>query len=72
MFYTKLLDVMRSPELIKYVTKSLEAHVMTTRAGHVKEQVWVVKRDMFIKEKERAKKEIKDEKKKKEKRGKFE
>jgi len=45
---------------------------MTTRAGHVKEQVWVVKRDMFIKEKERAKKEIKDEKKKKEKRGKFE
>ena len=54
LFY-KLLDLIRSPELIKMVTGELDEHVVKDRDRHIKEQIWVVKRKMFLDQTEQAK-----------------
>lgn len=47
MFY-KLIDLVRSPELIKTITKECDEHVNRNRDRHIKEQVWVVKRKIYL------------------------
>ena len=61
MTYAKLLDIVRSPELIKFVTKNMDDHIMKNRDKQIKEQVWVVKRDLFVEEQEKIKKKEKEE-----------
>ena len=63
MTYAKLLDIIRSPELIKFVTKNMDEHFIKNRDKHIKEQVWVVKRDLFVEEQEKIKKKEKEEEK---------
>lgn len=63
--YVKLIDLMRSPELIKHITKSFDDHSQNVRDNHIKEQVWVVKRDLFIEENRQLKKKLSQKKKSK-------
>ena len=63
MTYAKLLDIIRSPELIKFVTKNMDEHFIKNGDKHIKEQVWVVKRDLFVEEQEKIKKKEKEEEK---------
>lgn len=57
--YYKLIDLIRSPELIKMITKECDECVGRNRDQHIKGQVWVVKRKMHLEKIEKLKKKEK-------------
>ena len=58
--YYSLLDLIRSPELIKMITGEFDTHVVETRQKMIKERVWAVKRKMFLEDRKRREK-LKDQ-----------
>ena len=64
--FNKLIDLVRSPELIKMISKECYDHVNQNRGRHLKEQIWFVRR---VLEREELKLKRKEMKEKKERRG---
>jgi hypothetical protein len=46
--YYKLIDLMRSPELIKLIGEEYHAYMMNSRDQLIKQQIWIVKRDIMV------------------------
>lgn len=51
--YYILIDLLRSPELIKQIGQEYLTFKLKSRDQLVKQQIWLVKRDMLLEEKKR-------------------
>jgi len=51
--YFTLLDLLRSPELVKKIGDEYLEFMIENREMNIKQQVWIVKRDMLIEEKKK-------------------
>ena len=57
LFY-QLIDLVRSPEIIKKITNDYGDHVKENMTKHTKEQIWVVKRKLYLERLEEMKEKI--------------
>ena len=51
--YYSLIDIMRSPELIKRIGQDYLKFIVETREDLIKQGIWVVKRNLQLEEKKR-------------------
>jgi hypothetical protein len=51
--YYSLIDIMRSPELIKRIGQDYLKFIVETREDLIKQIIWVVKRNLQLEEKKR-------------------
>lgn len=49
-----LIDLMRSPELVKRIGQDYLANILNNRKKLIKQQIWVVKRNIQLEEKKKA------------------
>ena len=62
--YYSLIDLLRSPELIKRIGQEYLHFMVDNREQLVKQQIWIVKRDMLLEEKKKQE-ELKELRRKK-------
>lgn len=52
-----LIDLMRSPELIKKIGEDYLTFIVNNREQLIKQEIWVVKRNLQLEEKKKAEEE---------------